>query len=127
MKKNEKTTLDHVSSSGDVLTGIYTLGVLSPNVIDALEVKDAVLVVVIDKKNRKHLRVSFPTQTLMSEDHPRGRTDLPRVECDKSGCWWVTHCVKGAGELPKVVKQCLGGGKGCPPYPQNMIDLHEPC
>lgn len=123
MKKNQETTQDSDKFSGDVLTGICTVGVLPSDISKALDVDDAVMVVVIDKKNQKHLRVSFPTKTLRDEHHDdRLQMNLPRLEQESPGCWWLTEYGKiPGGDKTCLYKRCVAG-ISCPRL-HEVIDL----
>jgi hypothetical protein len=108
MEKDKKTTRDHVDPHGNVFTGICTFGVLSPEIIKALDVEDAMMIVVIDKRKRRHLRVSFPTKTLSMDTgfSWKGQV-LPLFEVDGSGLLWCTDCQSLLGEPPRIYKRCV--------------------
>jgi hypothetical protein len=125
MKKHEETMPDYIKSQRDVLTGIDTLGVLNPDVIKALDVEDVVMVIVIDKKNRKHLRRTVPTEALRNEhDDSTGPTEIGTLFQDPpdSGCWRIVKCDKGSGDKPHIVY-----ARFCGPCHPTVIDTTLPC
>jgi len=119
MKKKPETTPQDAMPADDVYTNICTLGVLAPNLDKVLDVDDIAMVIVIDKKKQKHLRISYPTKTLARrEDHGHFIGDLPKVEWDSKGCGWLTECFYGGGDQPRVKKWCFM------PVP-NCLDEHK--
>lgn len=110
MTKKQETISRDAKSDRDVFTGIRTVGALAPHLDKVLEVDDILMVIVIDKKKQKHLRISYPTQTLARHG---GREDLPQVEYDQKGCGWWTDCVNGGGDQPRLKKWCKYPNPDC--------------
>lgn len=99
MEKKQETMPRDAESDGNVFTGICTVGALAPNLDKVLDVNDIAMVIVIDKKKRKHLRISHPTITLDQLDNEWGM--------DRSGCFWKITCKEGNGDPKHKVKEYL--------------------
>ncbi len=109
-KKQETMPLD-AKSSRDVFTNICTVGPLAPNLDKLLDVDDISMVIVIDKKKEKHLRINYPKRILAQHD-----AFVPWSETDSEGCVWVTRCDAPPGELGHIVRECV--------YDENCANRH---
>lgn len=124
-----KTDQETISSKlrGDVFTGIHTVEALSPDVRKTLNVEDVEMVIIIDKKWRKHFRVNFPNPTKIRTGDLNNLRQDNRVEgtwekdTDGSECWWFIQRYAEGEDKTGLFKECLAM-EGCPRLGE-VIDL----
>jgi hypothetical protein len=122
MDKKPETMPRDAKSVGDMFTNVCTVGALAPNLDKVLDVDDIAMVIVIDKKKQKHLRISYPTRTLARHEQ---HIDLPKLEEESPGVWWLTTCEKyPGGDKPQLRKECVQA-PGKPPL-DDVVEL-GPC
>ncbi len=99
---------------GNKFTNICTVGVLKPKVSKALGLEDVVMIIAIDSKKQKHLRVNLPTQTL-AQHRDRCSVDIPSVEEEAPGVWWLTRYEDPGGDGGRIIKVCVATPDGKAP------------
>ncbi|MEO6564376.1 MAG: hypothetical protein ABIN99_15250 [Nitrosospira sp.] len=123
--KAEHKVPENIEHNGDKITNISTVGVLKSKVSKALGLDDIVMVIAIDSKKQKHLRINIPTQTLAQHSHERSNEHLPKLEQESPGVWWLTKCDQsGGGDRPHIIKECVHAPNKPPLH--DVIDL-GPC
>lgn len=121
MKNKLPENVSSAKTEHDLLTNIRSIGTLTPDVTKVLDVEDVVMIVIIDKKKQKHVRITIPTRIFGGDGAALGNEGEPSVRLahDPAGddcVWLVTGKDNEGGGFIESYRECIGGdGNDCTP------------